>query len=84
MLIKKTVRIQTKCDILTKQVNVDNNNNHYVFIDISQINNLLFKINCADCNGTSLKFSLNNELQSFAHKIILQCEDCEMNGHLSI
>ena len=37
--------------------------------------NDLSKIKCVTCDRASLKFSLN-----FVRRIILQCEDCELNG----
>lgn len=77
----KNVRIQNKLDSLKEQVNIESSGKcEYVFVDVSQLNNLLCKVKCAECNGTSLTFDFGNERKGFVHKLILKCEDCKNLG----
>ncbi|WP_165303723.1 hypothetical protein, partial [Enterobacter cloacae complex sp. CH23B] len=47
---------------------------------MSQLNILLSKLKCVDCDGTDVKFVLCNNFAGFAQKVVLECEDCKMNG----
>lgn len=82
-LPRKKMRIQKKFDILSEEVNIDNNDTcEYLIIDIGEINILLdsARVKCANCNGTSLKFDVSNEGHGFSRQISLVCKECEAHG----
>lgn len=81
--VEKSIRIQKKFELLADEncTSIEHEKEcKYILVDFSELSRLLTKTKCADCGEASLKFALSEEQYGFAHKIILNCEHCELNG----